>query len=266
MSLIERMLATVNRLPVGERAVRVGGDRLYVASLDRWVAALGWKLGRLEGAEHALIGRVVQPGMVAIDVGANLGFHTLGLARRVGGGGRVYALEPDPDNFRLLARTVREAGLSQVRLHPEAAGERPGEQRLYLSRVNRGDHRLTPGGEPRRAVRVPTVVLDVLLADEPRVDFVKIDVQGAEASVLRGLARTLARRPAPSVLCELAPPLLRAAGSEPEECVALLRAAGLAPHRLRSDGTPEPVSERQALAQAEATGWENVYFKGSDGV
>ena len=263
MSLVGRMLAAVNRVPIGERAVRIGGDRLYVASLDRYVAALGWKLGALEGAEHALLGRVVQPGMVAVDVGANLGFHTLGLARRVGPGGCVHALEPDPDNFRLLARTVREAGLGQVRLHRLAAGDRAGEQTLYLSPVNRGDHRVTPDDEPRRAVAVSTLVLDELLAAAPRVDFVKIDVQGAEIAVLRGLARTLARHPPPSVLCELAPPLLRAVGTEPEECVALLRAAGLAPHRLRRDGTPAPVTEQQALAQAEATGWENVYFQRS---
>ncbi len=261
MSLIGRVLAAANRLPIGERGVRIGGVRLYVASLDRYVAALGWKLGRLEGAEHALVARVVHPGMVAVDVGANLGFHTLGLARRVGASGRVHALEPDPENFRLLARTVREADLSQVRLHRQAAGERAGEQQLYLSAVNRGDHRLTPGAEPRRAVPVPTVVLDTLLADEPRVDFVKIDVQGAEASVLRGLVRTLARQPPPGVLCELAPWLIRDAGAEPEDCMALLRAAGLAPHRLRRDGTPEAVTEAQALARAEAVGWENVYFR-----
>jgi FkbM family methyltransferase len=261
MSVLGRVLAAVNRLPIGERAVRIGGDRLYVGSLDRWVAALGWKLGALEAAEHALLARIVGPGMVAVDVGANVGFHTLGLARRVGVAGCVYALEPDPDNFHLLERTVREAGLDQVRLVRQAAGECAGEQTLYLSPVNRGDHRLTPeDASSRRAVRVSTVVLDALLADAPRVDFVKIDVQGAELSVLRGLKGTLARRPPPGVLCELAPTLLRAAGAEPEACLAVFRAAGLGPHRLRRDGTPEPVTEREALAEAEATDWVNFYF------
>ena len=261
MSLAGRFLAALNRLPVGERAVRIDGDRLYVASLDRWLAAMGWKLGRLEAAERALIVRVVQPGMVVVDVGANVGFHTLGLARRVGAGGRVHALEPDPENFRLLARTVRDAGLSQVRLHNQAAGARAGEQPLYLSAVNRGDHRLAAGDEPRLAISVPTVVLDTLLADEPRVDFVKIDVQGAEASVLRGLVRTLARRPPPGILCELAPWLIREAGATTEECFALLRGAGLAPHRLRRDGTLEAITEPEALALAEGAGYENFYFQ-----
>lgn len=261
MSAVQQLLAAINRLPIGERAVRIEGDRLYVGSVDRWVAAVGWKLGALEAAEHALLARVVGPGMVAVDVGANVGFHTLGLARRVGAEGRVYALEPDPDNFRLLERTVREARLGQVRLLRQAAGEGAGEHTLYLSAVNRGDHRLTPDDtESRRAVTVSTVVLDAVLADAPRVDFVKIDVQGAELSVLRGLERTLARRPPPGVLCELAPTLLRAAGAEPEACVAIFRAAGLAPHRLRRDGTPERVTERDALAEAEKTDWANFYF------
>jgi FkbM family methyltransferase len=260
MSLARRLLAALNRLPVGDRTVRIGGDRLYVASLDRWLAALGWKLGRLEAAERALIARVVQPGMTVVDVGANVGLHTVGLARRVGSGGRVHALEPDPENFRLLERTVRDAGLSQVRLHRQAAGERAGEQSLYLSAVNRGDHRLTAGSERRHAVPIQTIVLDTLLAGEPRVDFLKIDVQGAEAAVLRGLVHTLARRPAPGVLCELSPWLIREAGATPEECLALLGAAGLTPHRLRRGGMLEAVTEAQALAHAEAAGWDNFYF------
>jgi FkbM family methyltransferase len=261
MSLAGNLLGLLNRMPVGERAVHIGGDRLYVASLDRWLAALAWKLGRLEAAERALIARVVQPGMVAVDVGANVGFHTHRLARPVGAGGRVHALEPDPEKIRQQARTERDAGLAQVQLHRQAAGEHAGEQSLYLSAVNRGDHRLTAGAEPRQAIPVPTVVLDTLLAGEPRVDFVKIDVQGAEASVLRGLVQTLARRPSPGILCELAPWLIREAGATPEECFALLRDAGLAPHRLRPDGTVEPVTATQALALAEASGYENFYFQ-----
>src|SRR5206468_3567375 len=82
------LLAALNRVPIGERAVRVDGERLYAASPDRWLAALAWKTGLLEGAERRMIAREVKPGMVAVDVGANLGVHTLALARAVGPAGR----------------------------------------------------------------------------------------------------------------------------------------------------------------------------------
>jgi FkbM family methyltransferase len=260
MSALSEALAVLNRLPIGERAVRIGGDRLYVASLDRWVAALGWKLGLLERGEGRLMARVVRPGMVAVDVGANVGVHTLRLARAVGARGRVHALEPEPDNFRLLERAVREAGATQVRLHAAAAADRTGPLRLYLSPVNRGDHRMHADAVPRREVSVPAIVLDELLADEPRVDFVKIDVQGAEVLVLRGLRRTLARRPVAGVLCELSPELQRRAGTDPEEFFALFRAAGLAPHRVRRDGGTDAVSERDAVAEAGPSGYVNLWF------
>jgi len=260
MTAVGRVLGALNRMPIGERAVRVDGDRLYVASLDRWLAALGWKVGLLERGERRLMARIVRPGMVAVDVGANVGVHTLRLARAVGAAGRVHALEPEPGNFRLLARAVRESGLAQVRLHAAAAADGAGTLHLYLSPVNRGDHRLHPDADARHEVTVDAVVLDELLADEPHVDFVKIDVQGAEVFVLRGLRRTLGRRPAAGVVCELSPALQRRAGTDPEEFFALFRAAGLAPHRIRRDGGTEAVSERDAIAAAGPSGYVNLWF------
>lgn len=261
MRALARLAGTLNRLPVGERALRVGADRVYVASLDRWLAALGWRLGWLEGAERRLMARIVGSGMVAVDVGANVGVHTLHLARRVGPGGRVHALEPAPENFRLLARAIDEAGLPQVRLHQVAAGERAGQGTLHLSAANRGDHRSHAAADLRAAVAVRVVALDELLADEARVDFVKIDVQGDEVSVLRGLGETLRRSPGVAVLCEVCPLLLRAAGASPEEVFALLGAAGLRPHRLGRDGTPEALEAGAGCAAAEAAGYLNLLFR-----
>jgi FkbM family methyltransferase len=261
VSALARLLAALNRLPIGEHAVRVDGDRLWAASPDRLLAALAWKTGLLERAERRLIAREVRPGMVAVDVGANLGLHTLALARAVGTSGRVHALEPDPANFRLLARAVAAAGLAQVTLHQAAAAAQPGEMDLHLSAVNRGDHRLHADAAPRARVRVPVVALDGLLAGEPRVDFVKIDAQGAEVAVLRGLRRTLERSPGIGVLCELSPALLRQAGADPEECFALLRAARLRAHRVRRDGKYAPIDEGRSLRTAEAAGYLNLYFR-----
>jgi FkbM family methyltransferase len=264
VTLAGRLVATLNRVPIGERGVRVGGDRLFVASLDRWVAALAWKLGLLEAAERRLIRRQVRPGAVAVDVGANVGLHTLALARAVGADGRVHALEPAPENHRLLARAVRDARLSQVHVHQAAAAACAGEALLYLAAANRGDHRLHPGVTARTALRVRTVVLDELLAAEPRVDFVKIDVQGAELAVVDGLHATLARSAGAGVLCELCPVLLRAAGSEPAALLARFARHGLRPHRLGRDGGVAAIPAAAALAAAERAGWLNLWFASAD--
>lgn len=239
--------------------MRFGRDWLYADSVDRYVAAWAWAHGWRERRERRLMTREVRPGMVAVDVGANLGFHTLTLAGCVGPSGRVHAVEPDPRNFGLLSRAVRKASLSQVRLHQVAAAERPGPATLYLAATNRGDHRLVPAREPRQQVTVTAVTLDQLLSEEDHVDFVKIDVQGAEVSVLRGLRNTLQRNSGLRILCELSPGLLRRAGADAETFFTPLREVGLRPHRVGRDGSSEAITEAAAWAMAESAGYDMIY-------
>src|SRR5262245_44380484 len=80
--------------PISIRCVQMGDDRLFADTVDRYAAELAWKHRWRDAAAQRLIAREVRPGMVAVDVGANVGCYTLALARRVGGDGRVYALEP----------------------------------------------------------------------------------------------------------------------------------------------------------------------------
>jgi len=259
-ALVERALVLLNRVPVGERAVTVGRERLYADSVDRLLALLSWKLGLGESEERALVARVARPGMIAVDVGANVGLHALALARLVGQGGRVHALEPEPRNRRLLERGIARARARNVLVHPVAASDKEGTLALYVSEANRGDHRTAPAPEARRALEVRAVTLDALLADEPRIDFVKIDVQGAETLVLKGARATLARSPGAGVLCELTPALLARAGSSGEELLSVLRESGLVPHRIARTGATEPISEEDALREAELSGYVNLYF------
>jgi FkbM family methyltransferase len=260
-SVLARVLAVANRVPIGERSLKIDGQRLYADSVDRLLALMSWKLGVGEREERALIERVVSPGMIAVDVGANVGLHTLGLARRVGEAGRVHALEPDPANFRLLAHAVKKAHLANARLHQVAASDAPGTLTLYVSDANRGDHRTAPAAEARRSFSVSAVPLDDLLASEPRVDFMKIDVQGAEVAVFRGFKKTLAANPGLGVLAELCPELLRRAGTSSEAFLATLHEAGLEPNRILASGATEPVAPATAIEEAERSGYVNLYFK-----
>lgn len=259
----ERLLGVLNRVPVGERRVLVGGMPIFADSLDRWVAAMAWRHGWLAHREALYRDRVLQPGMVTVDVGANLGFHTLGMARRVGAGGRVHALEPDPDHLRLLTRAVRESGVTNVVLHDAAATDATGTARLYLAAANRGDNRLVAAEESRAFIDVRTVRVDDLVAAESRVDFVKIDAQGAEVEVLRGMSETL-RRPGMQLLCELSPGLLARAGHGRDAFFAPLRAHGFAPRQLRPDGAVVATTEDAAWAAAEAQGHDMIVLTRGD--
>lgn len=260
LAWLRRHLDAMRSRDIGIRAITLGPDRLFVDTVDRYAAGLAWKLGLRDGAAQRLIAREVGPGMVAVDVGANVGWYTLTLARTVGPDGQVYALEPEARCFELLGRAVGAQSF-QVELRQVAAADYSGWTTLYLANVDQGDHRIVPAAAERRMVTVRAVSLDDLLADAPRVDFVKVSVQGAELSALRGLRRTLARHPALGLLCCISPALLQRAGTDADSLFDLLGGAGLTPHQVRRDGRAEPIHPRVAWSLARARGRLLLYFR-----
>jgi len=168
-----------------------------------------WAFGRYEPHLSELFGRLVKPGDRCIDVGANVGVHTVRLARLAGPGGEVIAVEPDPDVIRRARRNVALNGLGNVRLVHAAASERAGTMSLYRpgpqdtnrARASLHHHSYLTG----ESTTVPVVSVDDLCADAP-VALIKIDVEGHEAAVLRGAADTIARH-APSLVFEYVPEL-----------------------------------------------------------
>lgn len=258
---LRRRVAEWRRREISIRCVEVGTDRLFADTVDRYAAALAWKHGWRDAAAQRLIGREIRPRMVAVDVGANLGCYTLALARRIGVDGRVYALEPEPRCFELLGRATGGDRCVQVQARQVAAAEYSGWTTLYVAQTDLGDHRVVPAAEERRALTVRAVSLDELLADEPRVDFIKLAAQGAEVSVLRGARRTLEKQAAIRVLCAVSPALLERAGAGADAFFAPFHEAGLDPHCLQTDGVPEAVHPTVAWSMARAAGRLLLYFR-----
>lgn len=161
---------------------------------DHLAANAAW-----EPFESSCLRRLTGPGDWVLDVGANLGYYTRLAAQRIGPQGRVLAFEPDAANFALLQ--ANSAGLPQVEPRQAALGDAGGTASISTNPTNRGDLYLLPGAGTGD---VPVLRGDDL--DLPRLDLLKVDVQGAEVSVLRGLRRTIARsRDAVSVLIEAWP-------------------------------------------------------------
>lgn len=144
-----------------------------------------------EPALIQLIKREARPDWVALDVGANVGAVTLALARFTTPTGVVHAFEPGPPNVqRLRANLALNPGLAaQVTVHPAGVGDTPGELRWQEEAENPGNAMLGANGTHA----VPVVTLDDFTSQQclPRLDFIKIDVEGMELSVFRGALRTL---------------------------------------------------------------------------
>jgi FkbM family methyltransferase len=142
----------------------------------------------------------LEPGMHAVDIGANFGVYTLAMARAVGAQGSVQAFEPTPDTAALLRASLEDNGARQVRVHELAVSDRAGSARLGLH----AQPELNSLGEAADSIQVQTVSLDELASQQhwPAIDFVKIDAEGHEPQVVAGGAR-LFREQSPLVMFEI---------------------------------------------------------------
>jgi len=169
-----------------------------------------WTFGSYEAHFAELFSYLLKPGDRCVDVGANVGVHTVRMGRLVGRDGAVIAIEPDPDVVRRTERNIALNDLGNVRVVNAAASERPGEMPLYRpgpsdtnrARASLHHHSYLTGS----ATTVPVVTVDDMCRGAA-VALIKIDVEGHEAAVVRGAAGTIAAH-APSVIFEYAPELL----------------------------------------------------------
>ncbi len=138
--------------------------------------------------------REVKPGDVVVDVGAMVGTFTLKAAAQ--GASRILAFEPFPPSFKILAENLERNKLDNVDAYRVALAQRNGEMKLW-AHENPGSQSLTDMKDPEKFVMVPTRRLDDVLKEEEadHVDFIKIDVEGAEHLVLMGAKETLKRTP-----------------------------------------------------------------------
>ena len=153
--------------------------------------------------------RYAKPGSIAVDVGANLGIHTLVLSRCVDRNGRVYAYEPLESIYRRLTANLAVNSAVNVVAKPYGLGEKTETIPFndYAGAFNIGKGRFDPGGDGTMQVRT---LDDELRGVDAPVSVIKIDVEGYELSVLKGAAETL-RRHRPVLLIEYNPDAYRLA-------------------------------------------------------
>jgi FkbM family methyltransferase len=168
-----------------------------------------------------------------VDIGANIGYTACLFARWVDREYRVWAFEPSSENFRRLEHTLRAKNLNKrVNAVRTAIGDRTGSASLEINPSHPGDHRVRDDvldhSEAQRLENVSISSLDSLvdaLGIKP-IAFIKIDVQGYEIRVLRGMAATLVSNPAASVAVEYCPEALHEAGDTPQEIFSFFSRLG----------------------------------------
>jgi FkbM family methyltransferase len=206
-------------------------------------------LGVYERAETRFFRLACRPGTIFLDVGANVGYYTALAMQRLQSSGAIVAMEPDPESYSYLLKTVALNGEARVTCVRKAAASETGEAILFVSRDNRGDNRLYANDLSTDSLRVPAIAVDDLLAELgiQQVNLVKIDVQGFEGHVLRGMERTIINSPSVIILMEFWPHGLQAAGYEPAQIFTWCERMGLEVFTLARDGRLQVLERPDAV-------------------
>lgn len=169
--------------------------------------------GTYEAREIAFLRSKLAPGHTFVDVGGNIGLFSLVASQTVGPSGHVVSIEPLPYNAGLFRKSIAENSFaSNISLHETLVGDAPRDdmflayQSLDAGAGNSGGSYIVTGDEPlphfMQKVNIPLTTLDTILRSERRVDFIKIDVEGAEILAMRGAAETL-KKHRPTIMSEV---------------------------------------------------------------
>jgi FkbM family methyltransferase len=224
------------------------GFLLAPAEDERLLAAMYESGGRLEPGTVSVISALLSEGDWAVDVGAHIGATVLPAARRVGPTGWVIAVEPASRVRNLLRRSILMNSLEdRISLHACAAGEVPGRAELNLGPMT-SHSSLLALPEADRTEWVEVLPLDDLVKPGQAVRLVKVDAEGFELQVRRGMGRIIADNPALAVLVEFGPTHLDRAGVSVENWLAEMLAWNFTAYEVdESDGSLRPLRAKAEL-------------------
>jgi FkbM family methyltransferase len=197
---------------------------------------------RFESKELRFAERFLRPGMVVLDIGANQGFYTLLASKFVGTQGKVMAFEPSPRELRRLKFHLWLNRCHNVEVSDAALGSASGNEDLHVVLGSEsGCNSLRPPevSQPTRKLQVRVERLDDALKARQiaGVDFMKLDVEGAELAVLQGASALLSTRPRPIILAEVEDIRTQPWGYPAKEILLFLRNVGYRWFSLNEDAS-----------------------------
>jgi len=219
--------------------VEIQGSKMYInindesSSMQRTFQGYASNLIH-EKATTDLFKKIVKPGNIVVDLGANIGYFTLLAAKLVGQAGKVYAFEPEPKNFKYLSKNIELNNYHYAAVFQKAVSDKAGKTELFICPYDSGHHTINRYDgieaykrdrilEKKESVEIDTITLDEFFRNrEEEIDVMKIDVEGAEFLALSGMDNILRKNRKLKIFLEFFPLLIRKMGSSPEELIRKL--------------------------------------------
>ena len=206
-----------------------------------WLYFFGKSISNSENI--ALMKRFIHPGATVLDIGAAFGFYSFISSKLAFPEGKIMSFEPDPMSRLFLRDLIEKKHLSNVEVYPFAIWDVQAELDLNICQENPGENSLIKQSLHNKSITVPAISIDEHF-NLTTVDFVKIDVQGGEYHVLKGMQNLIRRSPNIVLIIECTPVYLKSAGVNVKDLLALLIDLRLKIFRCDSDPPTEVFTAR----------------------
>lgn len=217
--------------------VFVQGNMMHINPQDRGVGVHLLMKGVYEEYATELFRKMIKKGMIVVDMGAHIGYYTLMSARLVGDEGKIYAFEPYPPSYKLLVKNIQVNGYRNVIPVQKALSNKKGKVTLFLDQRVSGNNSLSRDNVPDLAnsIQIESITLDEYFEKDVKnlkVDFIKMDTQGAEGLVLQGMTKIIEKNNNLKILMEFWPFGLRNMGEDPQKLLNKLKQYGFQLQRI----------------------------------
>jgi FkbM family methyltransferase len=219
---ISRLPANYYQYPKGSlRNVDRNGFhyRLDISDYMQWLIYFG-----IRAEPREVLYSLIKPGMTILDIGANIGETAMAFSKLTGENGKVISFEPDPETFGRLTEHLTLNGCKNVIAINKGLGNAESEMVLESGENNSGGNRIATGKEKNgKKIQITTLDKSISELNIPKIDFIKIDVEGYEYHVLQGAEKTI-EQSKPVFFIEVVDDYLKAQSSSAELLVSFLTA------------------------------------------
>ncbi|TRZ80986.1 FkbM family methyltransferase [bacterium] len=151
----------------------------------------------------------IKKGDIVIDIGANIGYYALMEANLVGSKGKIYAIEPVPQNFKLLEHNIALNNYTNIETFNLAIGAKNMINPIYLTPHCNCCSMIKDESKITEKIMVKTVILDKFLKDKPTPNFIRMDTEGYEFEIIQGMKKTLAVKKPLRIFIEIHPTIIK---------------------------------------------------------
>lgn len=176
-------------------------------------------MGVYEEYETTLFLNLINRDYTMLDIGANIGWYTLNAARIIGENGKIYAFEPISSNYNLLKKSIEHNGFKNIILEQKAVSDSIGKVKIFLAKYNIGNHSIVNIEGKRNFIEVETIRLDTYFEENTKIDIVKMDVEGSEGKVIRGMGQIFRNNDDLIIFTEFWPDGIERSGLNPEKFI-----------------------------------------------